>query len=252
MTKRTSTRASSNRTASRKATRKATPAKSKTKKAVVKRVTTAKKAATRSTTVPKRRAAGSARTVSPKTETPKKLKGTKSTTKRVKAPKIKVVKRTAGSKRASRPEPLRAASQDRTQPPDEHRPVPKTHLSDEELQEFEKLLLRKRRELAVDVIHLTRDAIDRKEQVFSKHSAMPIHMADLGSDNWEKEFTLGLIASEQALVQEIDNALARIESRTYGICLATHKRISKARLRAKPWAKYCIKYALAREEGCAP
>ncbi|UCC28832.1 MAG: TraR/DksA C4-type zinc finger protein [Phycisphaerales bacterium] len=80
---------------------------------------------------------------------------------------------------------------------------------------------------------------------------MPIHMADLGSDNWEKEFTLGLIASEQALVREIDEALERIENKTYGICLATRKRISKARLRAKPWAKYCIEYARAREEGRA-
>jgi RNA polymerase-binding transcription factor DksA len=77
-------------------------------------------------------------------------------------------------------------------------------------------------------------------------------MADLGSDNWEKEFTLGLIASEQALVREIDEALARIKDKTYGVCLATHKRISKARLRAKPWAKYCIQYARAREEGYAP
>jgi RNA polymerase-binding transcription factor DksA len=78
---------------------------------------------------------------------------------------------------------------------------------------------------------------------------MPIHMADLGSDNWEQEFTLGLLENEEALVREIDEALARIETRTYGMCLATHKRISKARLRAKPWAKFCIEYARAREEG---
>ena len=78
---------------------------------------------------------------------------------------------------------------------------------------------------------------------------MPIHMADLGSDNWEQEFTLGLIANERIRVQEIDNALARIADKTYGVCLATHKRISVARLRAKPWAKYCIEYARLRDEG---
>ena len=80
---------------------------------------------------------------------------------------------------------------------------------------------------------------------------MPIHMADLGTDTWEKEFTLGLIANEQARVREIDAALERIANKTYGVCLATHKKIQDARLRAKPWAKYCIEYARAREEGRA-
>ena len=80
---------------------------------------------------------------------------------------------------------------------------------------------------------------------------MPIHMADLGTDNWEQEFTLGLIANERDRIRDIDEALARIENKTYGICIATRKRISRARLRAKPWAKYCIEYARALEEGRA-
>lgn len=81
---------------------------------------------------------------------------------------------------------------------------------------------------------------------------MPIHMADLGSDNWEQEFTLGLIANERNCVQEIDEALLRIRNKTYGVCLAMRKRITVARLRAKPWAKYCIDYARLRDEGRVP
>ena len=50
---------------------------------------------------------------------------------------------------------------------------------------------------------------------------------------------------------EIDDALERIENKTYGVCVATHRPISDARLLAKPWAKYCIEYARAREEGRA-
>jgi len=80
-------------------------------------------------------------------------------------------------------------------------------------------------------------------------SNMPIHMADLGSDNFEQEFTLGLIESERQILREIDEALARIENGTYGICLATGRPISKARLKAKPWAKYCIEYAKRLERG---
>jgi RNA polymerase-binding protein DksA len=78
---------------------------------------------------------------------------------------------------------------------------------------------------------------------------MPVHMADLGSDNYELEFTLGLIEGERALLQEIDEALERIRTGQYGICLATGKPIGKARLKAKPWAKFCYEHMLALEKG---
>lgn len=135
--------------------------------------------------------------------------------------------------------------------PPEPPPV-KTYLSAKELREFKNMLLEKRTELAGDVENLTSQALNRKSGGVNEQSSMPIHMADLGSDTWEQDFTLGLIANEQALVREIDDALSRIEDRTYGICVATDKPISMERLRAKPWAKYCIEYARLREEGRAP
>ncbi len=129
--------------------------------------------------------------------------------------------------------------------------VPKTRLSPEELETFKQLLLDKRAELSGDVRNLSRDTLGHRTSRGSSHSSMPIHMADLGSDNWEHEFTLGLIENEQDRIREIDDALERIRNRTYGVCLATHRRISKARLRAKPWAKFCIEHARALEEGRA-
>lgn len=137
-------------------------------------------------------------------------------------------------------------------PPQEPVAQVKTYLSAKELKEFKSLLLAKRAELAGDVENLTSEALNRKTGGVNEQSSMPIHMADLGSDTWEQDFTLGLIANEQALVREIDDALSRIEDRTYGICVATDKPISVERLRAKPWAKYCIEYARLREEGRAP
>lgn len=137
-------------------------------------------------------------------------------------------------------------------PPPPAPPAVKTYLSNKELREFKALLLAKRAELAGDVENLTSQALNRKSSGVSDQSSMPIHMADLGSDTWEQDFTLGLIANEQAVVREIDEALVRIEDRTYGICVATDKPISKERLLAKPWAKYCIEYARLREEGRAP
>ena len=130
----------------------------------------------------------------------------------------------------------------------EPRPKIKTPLSAKELREFKKLLLNKRRELVADVDHLTRDALGGSHRDRSANlSTMPIHMADLGSDNWEQEFTLGLIANERELVREIDDALDRIGDRTYGVCLATYCPISLPRLRAKPWARYGIEYARQRD-----
>jgi RNA polymerase-binding protein DksA len=124
----------------------------------------------------------------------------------------------------------------------------RTRLKDHELAEFRELLLDKRRELAGDVMHLENEAKEHNSNG-GNSSPMPLHMADLGTDTWEQELTLGLIEAERSLLREIDAALERIEDRTYGVCMGTGKPISKMRLRAKPWAKYCIDYARKRELG---
>ncbi len=172
---------------------------------------------------------------------------------RAKAPKRTKVAAKQGIPRKTSAAPAkRSAASGMVFPfPERGRSVPKTRLTPKQLREFKQLLLMKRAELAGDVTHLRDEVVDRKSQGPNEHTSMPIHMADVGSDNWEKEFTLGLIASEHALIREIDDALARISHRTYGVCVATCRNISIARLRAKPWAKYCIEYARAREEGTA-
>ena len=80
---------------------------------------------------------------------------------------------------------------------------------------------------------------------------MPTHPADIGTDNYEQEFSLGLLESERALLAEIDEALERIDKGTYGVCLGTGEPIGKPRLHARPWAKYCIEYARLIEKGLA-
>lgn len=124
-----------------------------------------------------------------------------------------------------------------------------TYLRDKELQEFREMLIQKRRQLIGDVAHLEDEAIRKSGHGGGSLSSMPIHMADLGSDTWEQELTLGLIENERGLLREVDEALMRIDDRTYGLCVATGKPITRARLRAKPWAKYCIEYARKRELG---
>ena len=120
-------------------------------------------------------------------------------------------------------------------------------MSPASIEQFQELLLTKRTELIGDVKTLRDEAL--KPDSAGESSHMPIHMAELGSDNFEQELTLGLIESEHKLLEEINEALLRIENGTYGICAATSKPIGAARLKAKPWAKYCYEYVLAQETG---
>ena len=119
-----------------------------------------------------------------------------------------------------------------------------------ELKHFKKMLLEKRREILMNVSEIEGEAL-RKSRLDATGdlSSMPIHMADLGSDNYEQEFALGLMNSERKLLREIDEALVRIEDKTYGICLGTGQPIRKARLEAQPWAKYSVEYARQLEKG---
>jgi DnaK suppressor protein len=128
--------------------------------------------------------------------------------------------------------------------------LPQSVLSAEELDRFRRVLLAKRAELVGDVTNMENEALGKnRSDAAGDLSQMPIHMADIGTDNYEQEFTLGLIANERATLKEIDAALVRLDDGTYGICLGTHKPISKARLAAKPWAQYCIEYTRSHEDG---
>jgi len=126
----------------------------------------------------------------------------------------------------------------------------KKDLTATDIEHFKGLLLEKRRELMGDVNEMHDEALKKSRLDASGDlSSMPIHMADIGSDNFEQEFALDLLDSERKLLHEIDDALNRIEVKTYGICEGTGKQISKERLEAKPWARYCVEYARMLEQG---
>ena len=78
-------------------------------------------------------------------------------------------------------------------------------------------------------------------------SRMPIHMADIGSDAFEQEFTLSLMASEEVTLEQVEHALERIRARTYGTCEDCGGVIAKKRLEAIPFASLCIRCAEKQE-----
>ena len=113
----------------------------------------------------------------------------------------------------------------------------KTKLSKKELDEYRLLLHAKRRQL-IGMLNGMEDEALRSSD--GSLTGVPVHMADMGSDVYEQDFTLGMAETERAIVNEIDAALQRIEDKTFGVCQMTGKPIAKARLDAKPWAKYTI------------
>jgi RNA polymerase-binding transcription factor DksA len=71
-------------------------------------------------------------------------------------------------------------------------------------------------------------------------SSYSLHMADSGTDNFDRDFALSLLSSDQDAIYEIEEALKRIEKNTYGICELTAKQIPKARLDAIPWTRFTV------------
>jgi DnaK suppressor protein len=116
----------------------------------------------------------------------------------------------------------------------------KTKLSKPELNHYRELLVLKRRELVGDLTAMESEAL---RSGGGNLSHMPIHMADIGTDTFDQDFTLKLAANERGQLREIDDALRRIEDKSYGVCQLSGKPIPKSRLDAKPWAKYTIESA---------
>ena len=124
------------------------------------------------------------------------------------------------------------------------------YLNDQEVEHYKQLLLNKMQEIVGDVNSIEDEALKKSRlDATGDLSSMPIHMADIGTDNYEQEFALNLLNSERKLLREIIDALQRIDEQVYGICEVTGRGIPKARLEARPWARYCIEYAKLVEKG---
>jgi len=126
----------------------------------------------------------------------------------------------------------------------------RNRLKAKERQAYRDMLLQRRSLLAGDVNHMQDNALNKSASTASGDlSRVPYHMADVGTDNFEHEFTLGLIENEEEELREIDAAIARIESGTYGVCETCEKSIPKSRLNVIPYARLCIECKRDQENG---
>ena len=90
-----------------------------------------------------------------------------------------------------------------------------------------------------------RDRLTDQRNGLAKESAKEmesygVHMADSGTDNFDRDFNLSLLSSDQDVIYEIEEALKRIEKETYGTCEITGKPIPQTRLNAIPWTRFRV------------
>ena len=106
---------------------------------------------------------------------------------------------------------------------------------------LKKILLEMREDILAKIKHIEKENLGRSQREASGDlSGYGIHMADVASDNFERELSLGLAANERELFYQIDEALKRIKERNFGHCEQCSKLIGMKRLSAVPYAKMCI------------
>ena len=119
-----------------------------------------------------------------------------------------------------------------------------SELKSEELETFRQVLQNLKARLRGDLDQMTDEALRRHQPDSSGNlSNVPLHMADVGTENYDQEFTLGLIENEQGTLEEINAALSRIEVGTFGRCEECSEPIAKPRLQALPYTRHCIQCA---------
>jgi DnaK suppressor protein len=113
---------------------------------------------------------------------------------------------------------------------------------------YKERLLALRARLRGDVNKMADAALKKsRSEANGDLSSMPIHMADIGSDNFEQEFTLSLMENDGVALEKIETSLERIEEGSYGRCEECDVKIPKSRLNAIPYATLCVKCASKQE-----
>jgi len=125
----------------------------------------------------------------------------------------------------------------------------KKKLTKKELKEYKKLILKKKEEILDDIQHISEDTLKKSQKdAAGDISGYTYHMADVATDTYDREFSLGLASSDREVLYEIDDAAKRIEDGTFGLCEECKSLITKARLKAVPYTRLCVKCQSKREK----
>ncbi len=122
-------------------------------------------------------------------------------------------------------------------------------LTKKNIEYFKRLILKRKDELIEGLKHSLDETLKKSPREASGDiSGYALHMADLATDTYDREFSLGLASNERQLLYEIDEALKRIEEGSFGICEGCRLPISITRLKAIPYTRLCLKCQEAKEK----
>ena len=125
----------------------------------------------------------------------------------------------------------------------------KKKFTKKELAGFKKIILKKKEDIIDDINNISQDVLKKSQREASGDiSGYSYHMADVATDNYDREFSLGLASNERELLYVLDDAIKRIEDGTYGVCEKCKMPISKTRLKILPQASLCVKCQEKREK----
>lgn len=122
----------------------------------------------------------------------------------------------------------------------------KTAYSQEELKEFEEIILQKLA-VAKEELNSLKQTLSKKNESGTDFTASTSKLLEDGADTLERESLSQLAARQQKFVINLENALIRIKNGTYGICVDTGKLISKERLKAVPHTMHSIEAKLSKK-----
>ena len=125
----------------------------------------------------------------------------------------------------------------------------KNKFNKKELSVFKKIILKIKEKVVGDIKHISEDTLKKSQKDASGDiSGYTYHMADVATDTYDREFSLGLASNEQKALYELDDALKRIEEGTFGICEECKCVMTKTRLKAVPYARLCVKCQEKKEK----
>ncbi|MBN1447533.1 MAG: TraR/DksA C4-type zinc finger protein [Bacteroidetes bacterium] len=109
-----------------------------------------------------------------------------------------------------------------------------------ELEYFKEIILQKIHDANEELLSIEERLNDSSSGEFSEDSTYSLHMADQGTDAMEREKAYLFAARERKFISHLTDALQRIKSGNYGICIVCGNLIEKGRLEAVPHARMCV------------
>ncbi|MFH1507113.1 MAG: TraR/DksA family transcriptional regulator [Candidatus Omnitrophota bacterium] len=159
----------------------------------------------------------------------------------------KIIKKKKFNKKIRRGIISRASKKSHYQTTSRSRPGKK--FNKKSLLAFKKLILKRKEQILQDLGIMSEDTFKKSQKdAAGDISGYTYHMADVATDNYDREFSLSLASNERRLLYELDDSLKKIQEGTFGVCEDCKSLITRTRLNAIPYARHCLKCQERREK----